>query len=223
MPANTLATGMNWSTAPEFAVNLMPTQLGNIPLQVTVNDQPAYLYFLCSGAPGSICTTDQIDVLTPLDSTVGPVKIIVYNGISSASFTANMLPAAPSFPLVGGRYVVATHIDNSLVGPTSFSAPGYPFRPAKPGETIQAFAFGLGLPRNGILDGSASQAGELPSPPLCQIGSRPATVSYAGLINPGLYQLNVVVPDTSASGDNLMTCTLNGVTSPPRDLIAVQP
>ena len=58
----------------------------------------------------------------------------------------------------------------SLVGPTAFSAPGYPFRPASPGETIQMFAFGLGLPQNAIIDGSASQAGQLPAPPLCQIG-----------------------------------------------------
>ena len=44
----------------------MPTELGNVPLQVTVNNIPAYLYFFCSGAAGSSCSSDQIDVLTPL-------------------------------------------------------------------------------------------------------------------------------------------------------------
>ena len=144
-----------------------------------------------------------------MDSTLGPVQIVVYNGIYSASFTANLRSAAPSFPLVGGKYAVATHVDNSLVGPTAFSAPGYPFRPASPGETIQMFSrLGSGYRRAPSLDGSASQAGQLPAPPLCQIGGQSATVAYAGVIGPGLYQLNVVVPGTATTGDNLITCTL---------------
>jgi len=223
VPANTPASGMIWSAAPEFASNLMPTQLGNLPLQVTVNNIPAYLYFFCSSAAGSVCTTDQINVLTPLDSTAGPVQIVVYNGIYSASFTVNLRAAAPSFPLVGAtKDLVATHTDYSLVGPASMSVPGYPFTPAQPGETILLYAFGFGMPKSAMVSGSASQSGSLPTPPVIQIGGAAATVTYAGVISPGLYQLNVVVPKTATSGDNPITCSYNGATSPGGDLIAVQ-
>lgn len=221
VPANTPAGGLIWSSAPEFTAGLMPTQLGNLPLQVTVNNIPAYLYFFCSA--GSVCASDQINVLTPLDSTVGPVQIVVYNGIYSASFTVNLRAAAPSFPRLGAtNYVVATHADYSLVGPASMSVPGYPFTPAQAGETILIYAFGFGLPANAIVSGSASQSGSLPTPPMCQMGGTPATVAFAGVIGPGLYQLNVVVPSTASSGDNLVTCSYNGATSPAGDSIAVQ-
>ena len=221
-PAGTPANGLVWSAAPEFTANLMPTQLGNLPLQVTVNDHPASLYFLCSAANSS-CATDQINVLTPLDSTVGPVTIVVYTGIYSASFTVNLQSAAPSFPLAGStRYVVATHADYSLIGPASLSVPGYPFTPAHAGETVLLYAFGLGLPANPIIGGSALQSGSLPTQPVIQIGGAPATVAFAGLISPGLYQINVVVPATASSGDNLITCSLDGATSPGGDLITVQ-
>jgi uncharacterized protein (TIGR03437 family) len=223
VPANTPASGMIWSAAPEFASNVMPTQLGNLPLQVTVNNIPAYLYFFCSGAAGSVCATDQINVLTPMDGTVGPVQVAVYNGIYSASFTVSMQAAAPSFPLVGAtKYLVATHADYSLVGPASMSVPGYPFTPAQAGETIVIYAFGFGMPESAVVSGSASQSGSLPTLPAIRIGGTAATVVYAGVISPGLYQLNVVVPSTAPSGDNPVTCSYNGATSPPGDLIAVR-
>jgi uncharacterized protein (TIGR03437 family) len=213
---------MIWSAAPEFASNRMPTQLGNLPLQVTVNDMPAYLNFFCGSAAGSVCATDQINVLTPLEGAAGPARIAVYNGMYSASFTANLRAAAPSFPLMGGKYPVATHADYTLVGPASMSVPGYPITPAQPGETIVVFAFGFGLPKTGLLSGSATQSGILPISPVCMIGGKTATVAYAGVISPGLYQLNVVVPGTAASGDNSITCTYSGVASPAGNVIAVR-
>lgn len=224
VPGNVPAGGVTWSSAPEFASGRLPTQLGGYPLTVTVNNKPAYLYFFCSAA-GSLCTTDQINVLTPLDNTTGPVPVVVTtNGIATAAFSVNLRPAAPSFPLIAGtQYMVATHADNTLVGPASLSVPGYPFTPARPGENIVLYGFGFGLPTTPLVDGSSSQSGSLLGVPVVQIGGVAATVSFAGVIGPGLYQLNVIVPSTASSGDNSLTCSYNGATVPLGDLIAIQP
>jgi uncharacterized protein (TIGR03437 family) len=58
--------------------------------------------------------------------------------------------------------------------------------------------------------------------PVVQIGGVAATVTFAGVISPGLYQLNVVVPSTAQNGDNSLTCSYNGQNTPTGDLIAVQ-
>jgi len=62
--------------------------------------------------------------------------------------------------------------------------------------------------------GSEYQSGALPSPwPQVTIGGTTATVQYAGLFSPGLYQINVVVPTNAANGDNQVIATYGGVSS----------
>ncbi len=74
----------------------MPIQLDGV--SVTVNGKPGYIYFVSPG---------QINVLTPLDSTIGPVQIQVTNGSNvTAPFTANMKDDyAPAFLLFGTNYI----------------------------------------------------------------------------------------------------------------------
>jgi len=204
---------MTWSNAPEFAAGKMPTQLRNV--SVNVNGKPGYVYYI---------SDNQINVMTPLDDAQGQVPIVVTNGtIASAAFTATMRPTAPSFLLVGAsKYVVATHANGSLLGPTSLSVPGYTFTPAQPGETVVLYAVGFGLPGTTIVEGSSTQLGTLPSLPTIQIGGSAAAVQFAGVISPGLYQLNVVVPPAAATGDNAMTASYGTVATPTGSLIAVQ-
>jgi uncharacterized protein (TIGR03437 family) len=219
VPATTPAGGVNWNKAPEFATGHMPTQLNGV--SVTVNGKPAFVYFYCSAATTPACKTDQLNVLTPLDGTVGTVPIVVTSGAtSSAPFMVKMQAAAPSFLLYGADgYVVATHLDNTLVGPTTLY-PGYT-TPAKPGETLVFYAVGFGLPSTPLVNGSSTQSGTLASMPVCRMGSSPAIVSFAGLIGPGLYQLNIIVPANGVSSE--LSCTYQGVTTPAGDLITIQP
>ena len=213
-PPNIGSNGMAWGSAPEFAAGKMPTQLGNV--SVKVNGRPAYMYFI---------SETQINVLTPLDSAQGPVSIVVTNETNTtAPFTANMRIVAPSLLLFGAsKSAVATHANGSLLGPTSMSVPGYPFTPAQPGETIVLYAVGFGLPTTALVDGSASQSGALPALPVIQIGGASATVQFAGVISPGLYQFNVVVPPTAAIGDNPLIATYGGFSTPAGAVISVQP
>jgi uncharacterized protein (TIGR03437 family) len=220
VPPTTSANGIIWNTAPSFASGLMPTQLNGV--SVSVNNQPAFVYFYCSAETDPACTVDQLNVLTPLDSTLGPVPVVVTSGnASTATFTATMQTVAPSFLLFStAGYVAATHVNGSLLGPTSLY-PGLA-TPATPNEVIVLYAVGFGLPSTALVNGSAIQSGSLPTLPVCAIGGNPAAVGFAGLISPGLYQLNVTVPASAASGDNIVSCTYGGFSTPTGDLISVQ-
>jgi uncharacterized protein (TIGR03437 family) len=220
VPATTPASGAIWSSAPSFASGLMPTQLGGV--SVTVNNKLAFVYFYCSAATDTACGQDQLNILTPLDNTIGPVPVVVTSGgVASPPFTANMQAVAPSFLLFStAGYVAATHANSSLLGPTSLF-PGSS-TPAKPGETIILYAVGFGLPATSLTNGSSSQSGSLPVLPVCQVGGTAAALAYAGLNgSPGLYQLNLTIPVTAASGDNAIGCTYNGSATPSGDLITV--
>jgi uncharacterized protein (TIGR03437 family) len=220
VPATTPATGVIWDSAPEFASGNLPTVLQGIG--VTVNNKPAFVYFYCSALTNPACSSDQINALTPLDSTIGQAPVVVTNGTTaSAPFSANEKAIAPSFLLVStDGYIVATHTDYSLIGPTSLF-PGAT-TPAKVNETFAAYAVGFGLPNGALSNGSASQSGSLPALPVCKIGSNNAGVAFAGLVSPGLYQINITVPAGTSSGDNPITCTYNGSSTPSGDLITVQ-
>jgi uncharacterized protein (TIGR03437 family) len=210
---SSVGSGITWANAPDFASGKMPTQLSNV--SVTVNGKPAYIYYV---------SATQINVLTPLDNTLGPVPVVVTNGTnSSLAFTANLRAAAPSFLLFGStQYDAAIHVSGALLGPVAMSVPGYSFTPAQRGETIALYSTGFGLPVTTLVAGASSQSGQLPSLPTVQIGGAPAMVGFAGVVSPGLYQMNVTVPLTAVSGDNSLTVSYGGLTSPLGILIAVQ-
>lgn len=219
VPATTPAAGVIWSSAPDFASGRMPANLNGV--SVTVNGKPAFVYFYCSAVTSTACAANQIDVLTPLDNTIGPVPVTVTSGTTvSTTFTANMKAVVPTFLLFNASGpVVATHADYSLLGAATLY-PGYS-TPAKPGETVLVYAIGFGLPVNPLTNGSSSQSGSLPSLPACQVGGAPASV-IATLISPGLYQLNLTIPSTAQSGNNSISCTYNGAATPSGDIISVQ-
>jgi uncharacterized protein (TIGR03437 family) len=211
-PSSVGPNGMTWSSAPEFASGRMPIQLNSVSAKV--NGKPAYVYYI---------SATQINVLTPLDTTQGTVQIVVTNGANSSDpFIANLQAVAPSFiPINGSTYVVATHADGSLIGPAWMSVPGYSFRPAQLGETIVLYAFGFGLPVTPLIDGSAAQSGALPNLPTIHLGGARLTVLFAGVISPGLYQFNVIVPATAPIGDDTVTASYGGLTTPAA-VLAVQ-
>lgn len=177
--------GVVWSSAPEFAENRMPTSLSGV--SVRINGKPAYVYFV---------SLDQINVLAPLDNNTGTVNVEVTNGSQTSDpFPVLKNAASLSFFYFGATsYIAATHANGSLLGPTYLSAPGYPFTPAKPGETIVLYGSGFGATLGTLTEGSATQSGTLPSAPAFTIGGKTASVAFAGVVAPGLYQFNVVVP-----------------------------
>ena len=199
-----------WQTS-DFTNSRLPTQLDGVG--ATVNGKPAYVYYISPG---------QVDILTPPDQMQGPVQVVVTNtGPTAASFTAQAQPISPSlFVFGGGPYVAAEHADFSLLGPATLY-PGLT-TPAKPGETVLLYANGFGQTSAPVVSGSLMQGGTLPSFPKVNIGGKTATVQYAGLIGPGEFQFNVVVPNSLANGDQPVTVIYGGSTTQPGTLITVQ-
>lgn len=188
--------------ATDFVGGQLPTQLDGIG--VTVAGMPAIVYYV---------SPTQINVLTDPSAMSGPVSVrVTVNGMTSAPFTVNAQAASPSFFTFGGTsYVAATHADGSYLGPATL----YPGAtgPAKPGETIVLYGNGFGAVSPTVTAGSPKQSGSLAKPPIIQIGGVSANVQFAGLVSPGLFQFNVVVPASLADGDQPVTASSNGLTT----------
>jgi uncharacterized protein (TIGR03437 family) len=140
------------------------------------------------------------------------VSVQVTNGsATSAPFTAQTKTTSPSFFVFAGGYVAAVHVNGGLIGPITL----YPgaSTPAAPGETIVLFGNGFGATSTPVTSASLSQGGSLPTLPVIKIGGTQATVLFAGLISPGLYQFNIVVPSNVPIGDNGLTASYGGVST----------
>jgi len=196
----------------DFTGNRMPTELDGV--SATVNGVSAYVYYI---------SPTQINILTPPDTLPAYPQIVVSNnGAASPPSAALGQALAPSFFVFSdGQHVAAVHLDGTLVGPASFSQPGYTFSPAKPGETISIYANGFGPTSTAVVSGSTTQGGMLSPPPVVTVGGVNSTVQFAGLVSPGLFQLNVVVPVSSANGDQTIKATYSGSTTQTGTLLSV--
>ncbi len=195
----------------DFSGNAMPTQLDKV--SATVNGKSAYVYYI---------SPTQINILTPPDALSGQVAVAVTNnGTSSAFFTAPAQSISPSFFVFnGGPYVAAEHLNFSLVGPTTL----YPnsSTPAAPGETVILYANGFGPTSIPVVSGSIAQSGTLSPLPAITIGGVAATVTFAGLVAPGEFQFNVIVPSTLSNGDQSIVATYGGQSTQPGSLITIK-
>jgi uncharacterized protein (TIGR03437 family) len=220
VPADTPATGVDWSSAPEFASGNMPTRLGAID-SVTVAGVPAYIYFYCSAVTNPSCAGgDQINVLLPWYNPAGVNQLVVTrNGVASAPYAIAEQALSPAFPYFDALgHVVARHLDGSLVGPAALF-PGAS-TPAKAGETVSLVAFGMGIPNN-YVQGSAVQTFLIPVPVRCFISGVFTSVP-AAFISPGLVQLNVTIPPGTPSGENSIMCGAGDRPFPPGAMITVE-
>ena len=199
-----------WQSS-DFVNNQLPTSLDGV--SVTVNGKPAYVYYI---------SPTQVNILTPPNAISGSVPVQVSdNGVISANFMVQAQAQSPSFFVFGGGpYIAATHGNGSYLGPTSLY-PGLT-TPAQPGETIVMYANGFGSTSTPVVSGSETQSGTLSPMPVITIGGVPATVTFAGLVAPGEFQFNVVVPPSLANGDQPTMAMYNGLTTQAGTLITVQ-
>ena len=197
----------------DFVDGKMPTSLDGV--SATVNGKSAYVYYI---------SPVQLDVLTPPDALSGAVQVVVTNNAQGPTqFTAQAQPLSPSlFVFGGGPYVAARHADYSLLGPASMSQPGYNFTPARPGEIVLLYANGFGPTNVPVVSGSMKQSGTLDTLPVVTIGGIQAQVQYAGLVYPGEFQFNVVVPMNVPNGDQPILATYGGASTQTGTLITIQ-
>jgi uncharacterized protein (TIGR03437 family) len=223
---SSLATDTRIWQNSDFVNNLLPTALDGS--SVTFNGEKAFVYYI---------SPSQINVLTPPDLASGTATVqVTINGVASGPATAPAQTYSPSFFVInGGPYIVATHLNGSLctepisgvclVGPTTLY-PGYS-TPAQPGETIVMYANGFGPTTPPVVSGSLTQSGTLvPASLQVRIDGvlvQPNPVTFAGLISPGLFQFNVVVPTNLSGGDHAISVSNEqGSTTQSGTLITVQ-
>lgn len=187
-----------------------PTSLGGT--SVAIDGKAAYLWFVNS---------TQINLQAPDDAANGTVPVVVTTGGGTSTSTVTLAQFAPSFSLLNSKYaatIVATpgSPGNSgagydIIGPVG--AFSYPTRPVKAGETVQLYGVGFGPTNPTVPAGQAfSSAAASVTTPLVTIGGVLATVDFAGIVEAGLFQFNVVVPN-AGSGDQILQATIGGVTT----------
>jgi uncharacterized protein (TIGR03437 family) len=198
-----LATTMTtWSNA-NFT-NGLPTSLAGV--SATVDGKPAAISYV---------SPTQVNLLAPLDSAAGSVSVQLTTPNGGASALTTEMQTSPAFLVFDiPGHVAAQHFPSfNLVGPPSLGAA---FTAASPGENVIIYATGFGQ-TNPAFTNQLTNIGpfaiNLPSLPTVTIDSLPATVSFAGLVGPGLYQLNLTVPASAPAGDLHIVASYNGVTT----------
>jgi uncharacterized protein (TIGR03437 family) len=196
-----------WQSS-DFVNGQMPQALDGV--SVSMNGEKAYVYYI---------SPTQLNILTPPDLASGPVLIqVMANGQMSEPFPVESQALSPSFFTFDGTNVVGTHLNGSIIGPTSL----YPgaSTPAQAGEEVVLYGNGFGVTSVPVTAGSSVQSGTLATMPVVTIGGLTANVIAASLISPGLYQFNVIVPGTS--GLVPLSATYNGAATQSGVVIAIQ-
>jgi uncharacterized protein (TIGR03437 family) len=201
-----------WSGA-DFLNGALPTALDGV--QVLVNNKPALVAFI---------SPTQINALAPDDTALGPVAVQVLTPWGASNplgvTRANYAPALFALPAGDGKYPVVQAADGALIGPVKL-VNGLTTRPARVGETVVLYGTGFGAvspaqPANRVVSGAVPLA----TPVSVRIGGVPAPVAWAGMIGPGLYQLNVVVPAV-AVGEPALEIEVGSVAATGRVALAV--
>jgi len=195
--ASTTAT-WNGTTYP------IPTKLGGVA--VTIDSLPANLWYVSPTQINAQVPNDPVNV-----GTVVPISVSTAGGTATASISLGVV--APSFNLFSSKYPAAVVFTSGpgnsgqgfdYIGPSG--AFSFPSRPVMPGEVVVLYGTGFGptnpvVPAGQAYSGSGAPLGTLPT---INIGSSTAvTINFGGVVAPGLYQFNVVVPTVNA-GDNLL-------------------
>ena len=209
--ANLASTTRNWQSS-DFVNGRLPTELDGV--SVDINGAPAYVSYI---------SPTQINLLLPSFISPGPLQVVTMNnGLTSGQVTAQLQALSPAFfPFVDGTHVAATHADGTPVGPTSL----YPnlSTPAKPGEVVTLWGTGFGPTTPEVPDGQViGMAYNYTTMPTVFIGGATATVSFAGVTEAGLAQVNVMIPNSTPDGDASVAAQIGSTSTPTNLVIAVQ-
>jgi uncharacterized protein (TIGR03437 family) len=204
--------GTNFTAATAVWNGDFPQSLGGVT--VTINSKPAYLWLV---------SPTQINLQAPDDTTTGNVAVSVTTSGGTANSNVTLGPYGPSFSLLSAKYaagIVVTSTGYDIIGPAG--AFPYTTRPVKAGETLVLYGVGFGATNPPAPSGQAVSAAAISvTLPKITIGGMTAQVNFGGIVEAGLFQFNVVVPN-AGSGDKLLSATLGGLTTPNNVYITLQ-
>ena len=182
-------TTRSWNDSDFFNGNLPPNLSST---GVVISGKAAFVGYI---------SPTQINVLIPDDPALGTVTVLVTESFNSSNIVfANKVALAPALFTFNSRYPVAAHnADGSSAAPVNL-VPGVASTPARPGEVLQLFGTGFGPTDPVIPTGILfSTPAPLAQPVTATVGGVPAKVA-GYLTYPGVYQLNLTVPEL-ADGD----------------------
>jgi uncharacterized protein (TIGR03437 family) len=191
-----------------------PTTVGGVT--VAIEGRPAPIAFV---------NQTQINALMPATTTLGDVNLVVSNGIgSSSAATVTLVAQAPAlftFSQNQGRYPAAIVLDSNnafqYLAPAGMLGSSVQSRPAKAGDTIVLYGTAFGrttTPLNPAWSASVAfplaHTGSDIAAPLAKvtIGGQTAQLLFCGIVSPGVYQINLVVPQGLPTGDQALAVTL---------------
>ena len=225
--SNFAASATPWDNA--IVNNVYPTTLGGVT--VAIDGKPA---------PISFVSQTQITAIVPATNKLGNVNVVVSSGEgSSAPFTLALVPSSPglfAFTPQQGKYAAAVVLDSGanyeFLAPPGLLGDLAQCRAAKAGDTISLYGTAFGAtttPLNPEIAASVAyplaHSGPDITLPLAQVtvGGQPAQLRFAGIVAPGVYQINVIVPQGLSSGDQQVTVSLlNGSTVSQSLVIPIQ-
>ena len=207
--SNLSATTRGWTDS-DFLNGGLPFSLDGVSVVLTGAPRLAYVGYV---------SPTQVNFLLPSNLAPGTVQVQVRNpaGIST-QVPITVQANAPQLFTADGKYLMATHLDGTLVGKGGASPP------ASAGETIVLYGTGLGATNPALIVGQVpTQPASLTGTPQVTIGGADAKVVSAGVVpgTAGLYQLNVQVPAVSG-GDQPVFCSNGGGVNSATMLITVQ-
>jgi uncharacterized protein (TIGR03437 family) len=214
---NLSATTRSWRDD-EIVDGRLPTTLDGV--SVTIGGLPAAISYI---------SPTQLNVQAPATGKTGPVIVVVNNNLAtSPPVNADLRRNAPGlfvFSPGGGKYpaalVVSSDGATAYLGPAGLFGTALATRPARPGEILVLYATGLGPTDPPVTPGLVfSGAARTTDPVAVTLGGMDAPVAFAGLVSPGLYQLNATVPNV-APGDQALLIKANGVSSQPGVFAAI--
>jgi uncharacterized protein (TIGR03437 family) len=203
-----LATGTRTWYASEFDGDNLPFYVDGV--SVLINGLPAPVYYVSPG---------QIDVQAPLApvNTSPATVVVTHDGQVSSTVEVNLLgknPALFTYPAGGLTFAAAVAVSTGIIVGDPSVEPGA--AKVRPGDYVELYVNSM-LPSK---SGSIDPPNTLQTFPTVTIGGVNAPVSYAGLVSPGLIQVNVQIPQTAA-GNQQVLVTYMGATSPGGVLIPI--
>ncbi|MBZ5610529.1 MAG: IPT/TIG domain-containing protein [Acidobacteriia bacterium] len=186
----------DWSQS-DFSSGL-PTQLAGI--QVTIAGKAAAVYYV---------TPTQINVQAPSDLAGSAFVQVFRNGVPSANVTVTVVDHNAGLFAYSQDYI--TFYPSARFNANPFVIVGDPaifgsaVQKAKPGDSIQLYANALAASQAGV----GSPINTFHDPVTVTVGSTSVKADFAGLVAPGLFQVNFTVPNL-APGNYPISITADG-------------
>jgi uncharacterized protein (TIGR03437 family) len=206
----------DWTSS--ISGSALPTQVGGI--SVNVNGQAAYVEYVSATQVNFLLPKTaasgiaNVDLITPTGALTATVEIdAVAPGLFCYTLKGVVYPASVYATATGVVYVAAAG-----------ALAGYNSRPAAPGDIIELYATGCGATNPSAPDGVVLTT-SYPAANLAAfqvtIAGKTAPVLFAGLVSPGLWQINVQIPSGLIGGNQPLILSVNNTQSQPNVMITL--